>query len=544
MRILVQICRFLVGALFIFSGLIKANDPVGFGVKLEDYFLVFADTFSFFRAPWLLQSTVPLAWVICVVEVALGIALLLGIRRKLVAWSLLLMIIFFTWLTGYSAITGAVTDCGCFGDAIPLTPLQSFKKDLILLALILVIFVDVMTWPKVIKPILPGAIRWGIFALVTGFSAWVGIHALRHLPLIDFRHYKVGVNIQEGMELGPDARPEIVELTWVYKNKASGEIKEFIDVLPEDLDAWEFKDRTERLVQKGDEPPIHDFVLNDELGKDRTSFILNMDDTYLFFISPELAHTNVKAWKELNTLQQKAEAEGLHVFGLVGSGRQEIDAFRHEVQAAYPFYGVDLKALKTFIRADPGVVVMRKGTILAKYGWRDVPDYQELKGAFFADREPRPLADLSPGNFSQGQNVAALIEDESSDMAGFTLYNSGGDDVTKLLLNSDTLVWVLVRDVFNVKLDDWNELLPELKGLEARGLPYAVMTGSDELDLLPMRDASGLSFDYYFSDPDYFASIEESNIGMLVLVDGKVVQRWPGGALPDPSSILQSTVTP
>ena len=140
MRILVQICRFLVGALFIFSGLIKANDPVGFGVKLEDYFLVFADTFSFFRAPWLLQSTVPLAWVICVVEVALGIALLLGIRRKLVAWSLLLMIIFFTWLTGYSAITGAVTDCGCFGDAVKLTNWQTFFKNVVLMLPVLYLF--------------------------------------------------------------------------------------------------------------------------------------------------------------------------------------------------------------------------------------------------------------------------------------------------------------------------------------------------------------------------------------------------------------------
>ncbi len=538
MKIIVQLSRFLVGALFIFSGLIKANDPVGFGVKLEDYFLVFAETLSFFRNPALLQATVPLAWFICVFEVALGIALLLGLQRKLVAWSLLLMILFFTWLTGYSAVTGAVTDCGCFGDAIPLTPWESFYKDLILLVLIGVIFIDVLFWPKVIKPILPPVLRWGLFLLVSGFSAWVGVHALRHLPFINFRPYKIGVNIEEAMQMPADAKPEIVELTWVYKNKATGEVKTYIDQLPEDLDAWEFQDRTERLVQKGDEPPIYDFVLNDDLGRDRTSFVLNLDDVYFFFISPELAHTNQDAWRGLNALQAKAEAEGVHVLGLAGSSREEIEAFRHEVQAAYPFYAVDLKALKTFIRADPGVVLLRKGTILAKYAWRDVPDYETMKAGHFAGRQSGPLADLNPANFSPGQRLADLLTDQTNDLAGFTVFNSGGDDQTTRLVNSDTMVWVLVRDIFEVNLESWQELQPVLSGLAERKLPYGVITGSDEADLLPMRDASGLEFDYYFSDPDYLSAIEKTNIGVIAVVDGKVVARWSSGQLPDPATIL------
>ncbi len=538
MRILVQISRILVGALFIFSGLIKANDPVGFGVKLEDYFLVFAEALPFFSAPWILQSTVWLAWVICVAEVALGIALLMGLQRRLVAWSLLLMIIFFTWLTGYSAVTGAVTDCGCFGDAIPLTPTQSFQKDLVLLFFILIIFVDVLFWPKAIKPILKPPLRWGLFLLVTGFSAWVGLHALYHFPFIDFRSYKVGVNIAEAMELPTDAKPEIVELTWVYKNKATGEIREFINDLPEDLDAWEYQDRTERLIQKGDEPPIHDFVLNDELGRDRTSFILGMEDIYFFFISPELKHTNSQAWKDLNTLQQAAEADGVHVLGLAGSGREEIEAFRHDVQAAYPFYAVDLKALKTFIRSDPGIVLLRKGTILAKYAWRDVPDYEVIKAEYFPEREAVALADLIPANFSPGQKVADLLEDEAGDLAGFTLFNPNGDDITSQVIQKDTLVWVIVRDIFAVNQETWKELQPVLSGMAARNLPYAVISGSDEADLLPMRNASGLDFDYYFSDPDYLSAIDQANISVLALVNGRVVSRWASGELPDPAAIL------
>lgn len=538
MKILVQISRLLVGALFIFSGLIKANDPVGFGVKLEDYFLVFSETLPFFGAPWLLHSTVALAWTICVVEVALGIALLLGIWRKTVAWSLLLMILFFTWLTGYSAITGAVTDCGCFGDAIPLTPVQSFQKDLVLLALILLIFIDVVFWPKAIRPVLPAPIRWALFVLVTAFSAGLGIHALRHLPPLDFRPYKVGTNIARAMELPENAKPEIVQLTWVYKNKASGEIREFVDQLPEDLDAWEFQDRTEKLLQKGDEPPIHDFVLNDENGRDRTAFLLDLDDVYFFVISPELRHTSVKGWKALQTLQQEAESEGIHVFGLVGSGRHEIDAFRHEIQAAYPFFSVDLKALKTFIRADPGLVVMRRGEILAKYSWRDAPSFDALKETFFPERSAQQLADLQPGVFRPGQPVFSYTENPDAELAGFTVFNSGGGDATRVLLAADTMVWVQVRDVFEVTREDWQALLPVLQDLDARGIPYAVVSGSDELDLLPMRDASGLDFDYYFSDPDYLQIISESNIVVMAMVGGKVTGRWEGQDMPAGSTIL------
>ena len=160
---LLTICRILTGGLFIFSGLVKANDPVGFGIKLEEYYDVFAGRWSW--TAWLFHSDLMLNTVnlqaafLTTLEVALGIALLMGLWKNLVSWLLLLLILFFTWLTGYSAITGSVTDCGCFGDFIKLTPLQSFYKDLVLLALILVIFF----LRKGLKPIKPLGISIGLF---------------------------------------------------------------------------------------------------------------------------------------------------------------------------------------------------------------------------------------------------------------------------------------------------------------------------------------------------------------------------------------------
>jgi uncharacterized membrane protein YphA (DoxX/SURF4 family) len=538
MRYLVQLSRILVGALFIFSGLIKANDPVGFGVKLEDYFLVFAETIPLFGSHTLLGLTVPMAWAICVFEVGLGIALLLGIQRRFVAWSLLVMIVFFTWLTGYSAVTGAVTDCGCFGDAIPLTPLQSFQKDLVLLVLIVLIFIDVLYWPKAIQPILPAPFRWGLFVLVTGSSAFLGTYALRHLPPLNFRPYKVGVNIAEAMELPPDALPEIVELTWVYKNKASGEVREFVNELPEDLNAWEFMDRLERIVQKGDEPPIHDFFINDDRGRDRTEAILSLDDYYLFFIGHRLRYTHCKGWQHINPLSRDAAAEGMHVFGLVGSSFNEIEQFRSKSGAEYPFFTVDLKALKTFLRADPGVVLMHKGTILARYAWRDAPDFEELKAEFFPQRQARPLSSLEPGVFQPGQDAAAQIAAGQGALEGFMLYDTQGRDLTDSLLQRDTLVWVLVRDIFSVTRQSWSELQPLLQTLHERRWPYAVISGSQESDLLPMRTASGLEFPYYFSDASFLEAMDTANTALLMLRGGRVEARWSGGELPAPGDLI------
>jgi uncharacterized membrane protein YphA (DoxX/SURF4 family) len=531
MRAIVQLSRLLVGALFIFSGLIKANDPVGFSIKLEDYFLVFAETLPVFGADWVMGTTLVLAWSICVVEVALGIALLLGLWRKTVAWSLLLMMVFFTWLTGYSAITGSVTDCGCFGDAIPLTPWESFYKDLILMVLIGFIWRDVFIGPKAIRPLLPGGLAVPLFILGSAFTGWVGLHAIQHLPFRDFRPYRVGNNIAEGMTLPPDAREEIVELTWTYRNKASGEVVEFVDELPADLAAWEFLDRTEKVVQKGDEPPIHDFMLVDADDRDRTDAILSLDDVYCFVISPDLGHTHRDHWDAAVALANAAEAEGIHTFGLVGNGRDAIEAFRHEAQAAFPFFSVDQKTLKTILRTDPGLVILRRGTILAKYAGMDIPTFAEAKARYFPDREPGPLASLDPEPFAEGRNLAGDYAGGAADMSGFALYTAGGDPVTDSLLALPAQHWVLVAEVAEVTPETWPGIRAAITALDSAGTAYTVITGSAEEDLLPMRAASGAAFPYAFADPDWLAELGGPNARVLALREGVVARAFAGQAI-------------
>jgi len=196
MKLLANIARVLVGVLFIISGFIKANDPLGFSYKLDEYFVVF-------HMEWLSSISLALAILICAAEIGLGVATLMGAKMNFTAWSLLLMIVFFTFLTFYSWYFNKVTDCGCFGDALHLTPLQSFEKDLVLLALILLIFAQRRHIMPLLGQTASTVVSWLGFAGSMLFS----IQCYRHLPTIDFRPYKIGANIQEGMKLPPNARP-------------------------------------------------------------------------------------------------------------------------------------------------------------------------------------------------------------------------------------------------------------------------------------------------------------------------------------------------
>jgi len=207
MKYIVSISRVLVGVLFIISGLIKLNDPLGFSYKLQEYFSV-----DVLNLPFLEPYALMISVVVVVFEVILGVFLLIGYKRKFTLWSLLAMIVFFTFLTFYSAYFDKVKDCGCFGDALKLTPWESFTKDVILLFLILILFFG----KKHIKPLfskLPNT----ILALISFiFSLWFGYHVLMHLPSKDFRAYKIGNNIQQEMSIPEGAPKPVIEYTWTF----------------------------------------------------------------------------------------------------------------------------------------------------------------------------------------------------------------------------------------------------------------------------------------------------------------------------------------
>ena len=205
-KIIVHLFRYFVGALFIFSGLIKLNDPIGFSFKLEEYFGP-----TVFDLDFLIPIVLPMAIFIVIFEVILGIFLIIGFKKEFTLWSLLLMIIFFTFLTWYSAYFNKVTDCGCFGDAIKLTPWESFSKDVILLIMIAFLFVK----KDLVNPILNLNVQKLIIGTSLLICFYITYFVLNHLPILDFRAYKIGDNIIENMRVPEDAPKDIYEYEWL-----------------------------------------------------------------------------------------------------------------------------------------------------------------------------------------------------------------------------------------------------------------------------------------------------------------------------------------
>ncbi len=358
MNIVSQIARFLVGGLFIFSGLIKINDPVGTAIKLQEYFEVFSQDFApFFE--YFVPAALPLAIFLCVLEVVLGVAVLLNYRMKLTAWLLLLIIVFFTFLTFYSAYFNKVTDCGCFGDAIKLTPWESFYKDIVLVVFILVIFLRKDTY----KPIFSSSMGDWIIAFTTILNISIAVFAVEHLPYIDFRTYKVGNNIPQLMQ--PSG-----ELKYEYVMEKDGEEYSF-DQYPTD-NTYTFKEL--KVLNPEVQPKITDYSLwNDDGEFTEESFRGNK--LYIIIYDVKKADTdNLEDIKALvNGLGNRVE-----VAILTSSDYASFEAFRHEHQLAIPYYYADATVLKTIVRSNPGIWLMQNGIVAGKWHHNDTPTTEEV----------------------------------------------------------------------------------------------------------------------------------------------------------------------
>lgn len=549
-------CRLFTGALFIFSGLVKANDPVGFGIKLEEYYDVFAERWSWtsflFKADWLIESVNLQAAFLTSLEVALGILLILGIWKNLTTWLLLLLILFFTWLTGYSAITGSVTDCGCFGDFIPLTPLQSFYKDLVLLVLILIIFI----LRKNIKPILSPIAGIAIAALVTGFAIYVNAHVLKHDVFLDWRPYAVGDSIVENMQLPPNPKKDVVELNYVYTNKKTGETVELAFLNTEledktklaeltkysaDKENWKLDTSFTKVKVKGDRAKISDFAVSDEQGNFITDQILSNPDYTLMVVSASFEHTSKLGWEKINAMQKDAEKEGVFTYALVGEGRDEIEKFRHNNQTAFPFYTGDYKVCLTIARTNPNVVLLKEGVVIDKWAWRDLPSFEAIKKEHFADRKPTELIPISNEMFGIGVPVAEKIAGSTEPYNEFFLQDSTGNDVTAMVINDTaTICMVILNELTADKLtaEKWKAILPVMKGIDSTGNKLFVVSSGSFNILKLMKKASGLEFDLYTSDKDVLYKIMEQNTGVIYIKQGKVVAKFPDDKLPADFSFL------
>ncbi|SHG16190.1 BT_3928 family protein [Flagellimonas flava] len=358
MKYLVWISRIFVGILFIISGLIKLNDPVGFSFKLEEYF-----SQGVLDLPFLTPLALGISIFVVIVEVLLGILLLIGFKPKFTVWSLLLMIIFFTFLTFYSAYFNKVTDCGCFGDAVKLTPWESFTKDVILLVFILILFFG----RKYIQPLFTEKTNWilGAVALV-GCSLFAN-QVLNHLPSVDFRPYEIGANIQEGMSVPENAPKPIYEYAWRFKVNGTDKIVVTNGEYPS-VDG-EFLDVETTEIQKGYEPPIHDFTIEQE-GVDFASELLE-EENLVMVIAYDLAKSERPYFAEIADLARKANAKGYKVIGMSASSDAQTRALKKDFGLDFDFYFTDETTLKTIVRSNPAVLVLKKGTITQKVHYND-----------------------------------------------------------------------------------------------------------------------------------------------------------------------------
>jgi uncharacterized membrane protein YphA (DoxX/SURF4 family)/peroxiredoxin len=358
MKIIVGFSRIFVGVLFIISGLIKLNDPVGFSFKLKDYFAP-----EVLNLEFLVPYALVIAIIVVIYEVLLGVMIILGYAKKFTLWSLLLMIVFFTFLTFYSAYFNKVTDCGCFGDAIKLTPWESFNKDVVLLVLILFLFFG----SHYIKPFFTKKMRsilvYGSFVGCLAFGYWV----LMHLPVKDFRPYKIGANITEGMSV-PEGAPEaIFEYDWKFNQNGEDKVITTNGDYPQV--EGDFIEVNTREIQAGYEPPIHDFSI-ERNDTDFTAAMLE-EENLVVVIAYNLVMSEVEAYSSIREVTNKAIKNGYKVIGLSASSSKVMDAFAEQQRLNFKFYFCDETALKTIVRSNPGILELNKGTIVQKLHWND-----------------------------------------------------------------------------------------------------------------------------------------------------------------------------
>jgi len=376
-----NLLRGIVGLSFIFWGLFKGNDPIGFGYKLQEYFEVFHIAF-------LNDYATVFAILLCTIEIVLGALLLLGIRSRSVASGLLLTIIFFTFLTFYSAFFEVVTSCGCFGDAIPLTPWQSFSKDIVLLIMILYIYKK----RNEISPLISSErVQNWILGFTVLISLGFGLYTYNFLPILDFLPYKLGNNIPSLMIMPPGAPQDVYQITYTLKNKSTGETKSLTDKEYLSSGIWKDKsweitgDPESKLIKKGFEVKIKDLKITDSQGTDYNTEFLENPFYNLVIVAYDLSKTDLHGIGNLNAIAiNSAENFNIRTVFLTSNSAQDAEAFSKKNKLVMEIFYADAIPLKSMVRANPGVLLLKNGTVINKWHFRNLPDYEELSKEYFS----------------------------------------------------------------------------------------------------------------------------------------------------------------
>ena len=365
--VVVNLCRFVLGGTFIFSGFVKAIDPLGSFYKIQDYLVAFG------MGEWFPSyAMLFFAILLSAIEFCIGIFLFMGIRRRLASSLALLLMCVMTPLTLYLAIADPVSDCGCFGDAVVLTNWQTFGKNVFLLFAAIVVFRE----RKQLIRFVTLKVEWMVSLYTILYIFVLSFGCLKDLPILDFRPYRVGINIVEGMEVPEGAEPSIFETRFVLEK--DGNRQEFgLEDYPDST--WTFIEARTILKKKGYEPPIHDFsLLEVETGEDITERVLS-DDGYTFLL---IAHRIEEADDSnidlVNEVYDYCVEYGYTFYGVTSSSEEEIEYWCDRTGAEYPFCQMDDITLKTIVRSNPGLLLLKHGTILNKWSNNRLPDEYDL----------------------------------------------------------------------------------------------------------------------------------------------------------------------
>lgn len=364
--IAVHVARIILGVTFLFSGFVKAIDPLGSQYKFQDYAAALG--LSDFVPDWLTLSA---AVFLSTLEIALGMFLLLSIGRRIVSRVAWIFMAVMTAITVWIYVADPVQDCGCFGEALKLTNGQTLAKNIVLLALTTV----AAAWPLSARRLMGRASQWMVVQITVIGSIAVSMWCLYDLPLIDFRPYHVGANIREGMEIPEDAEQPVFETTFIMSK--DGETKEFtLEEYPDST--WTFVDSRTVTVKEGYVPPIRDFSITNDKEEDITDAVLSDRRFTFLLISPYLEHADDMNFGVIDQIYEYCQDHGCPFICLTSSGEADINRWRDITGAEYQFCHTDGTTLKTIIRSNPGLVLIRRGTVLGKWSHNRLPDVDDL----------------------------------------------------------------------------------------------------------------------------------------------------------------------
>jgi uncharacterized membrane protein YphA (DoxX/SURF4 family) len=442
-KIILSFLQNFVGTLFIFSGFVKAVDPMGTSIKMHEYFE--AMHIEFFN-----PISTPLTVAMLVAELTLGVALLVGFKPKITTSLLLLLNVFFLLLTGYTYLSGyepnnafffvsifafalicagaiiehgairlwtlglgfvivvvtlglmryttslfthpfditkmKVTDCGCFGDFIKLKPWETFYKDVVLTIMAFILAIRY----RYIKPALTWATRDALtYVVLVGSFFFCLYNFIWSEPVIDFRPYAIGSDLNVNRTV---IRPEKKDFIFIYRNKKTGIAREFKTgdmsdpngPLTKNPDDWEFVSRKDIILDEGIPARITNLYIHDQNNDDITDTLLQNPNYSLMVVAPHLDDTHVDAFRDkLNPLAMEADKAHIKFFAV---SADDAEAFRHKNQTAYPFYMADETPLKTMMRSNPGLILLRNGVVINKWHYRNIPTWDQLNQMYFSKK--------------------------------------------------------------------------------------------------------------------------------------------------------------